>query len=410
MADYLTRLVERTLGLFPTVRPDVPPTFAMETAELAPYDAPDGYPPQRHGSALHPESSERSEEATPLARDEDQWPDKGERGYDPPPSTSTGDRAEIEHPTAGPGRADDEPPRSPEEHQRRSTPTPPDAAVPGATKPEGPNIFPDLHEAAPSRPPPRLDESPTGSSGSPISLGESPTRPLVPGARPTERTGTNHPGTDHDQRDTKQGKTGAERGQTGVAVSAGHRGAESSSAQGRAAPPAEAPPVEATVLGRGARLDLARPTVMDQPFSQSAGQEERDRAIGWEQRERTPEPSGSTADATDAVDARGRPLAEPAASSDRAERSYEPPDRPVHGTPLVPVADSPRARPAAGRVVAPHEREVAKEAPSPTVRITIGRVEVRAVIPEPAQPPPVARPEPALSLEDYLRQHDGGRR
>jgi hypothetical protein len=50
--------------------------------------------------------------------------------------------------------------------------------------------------------------------------------------------------------------------------------------------------------------------------------------------------------------------------------------------------------------------------PPPTIEITIGRVEVRAVHP----PAPVARPQPAastaprLSLEEYLRNQNGGRR
>ncbi len=48
--------------------------------------------------------------------------------------------------------------------------------------------------------------------------------------------------------------------------------------------------------------------------------------------------------------------------------------------------------------------------PAPTIRVNIGRIEVRAVIP----PEPVARkrtpPSPRLSLEDYLKQRQGGRR
>jgi len=48
---------------------------------------------------------------------------------------------------------------------------------------------------------------------------------------------------------------------------------------------------------------------------------------------------------------------------------------------------------------------------APTVRISIGRIEVRAVYPEPP-PQPLAGPEPrsALSLADYLKQRDGGMR
>jgi hypothetical protein len=48
--------------------------------------------------------------------------------------------------------------------------------------------------------------------------------------------------------------------------------------------------------------------------------------------------------------------------------------------------------------------------PAPTIRITIGRVEVRAVMP--AQPAPraaAAQRQPALSLDEYLKQRSGGR-
>jgi hypothetical protein len=53
--------------------------------------------------------------------------------------------------------------------------------------------------------------------------------------------------------------------------------------------------------------------------------------------------------------------------------------------------------------------EVASE--SPSINVTIGRIDVRAVMPQ--TPAPVrasARPRPALSLEDYLKQREGGPR
>ena len=59
---------------------------------------------------------------------------------------------------------------------------------------------------------------------------------------------------------------------------------------------------------------------------------------------------------------------------------------------------------------APTEQIAARE-PAPTVKITIGRVDVRAVIPAaPATRPAPARPGPSLSLEDYLQQREGGKR
>jgi hypothetical protein len=51
--------------------------------------------------------------------------------------------------------------------------------------------------------------------------------------------------------------------------------------------------------------------------------------------------------------------------------------------------------------------------PPPTIEITIGRVEVRATVGPPvpvARPQPVAQTAPRLSLEEYLRNQNGGRR
>jgi hypothetical protein len=45
----------------------------------------------------------------------------------------------------------------------------------------------------------------------------------------------------------------------------------------------------------------------------------------------------------------------------------------------------------------------------PVIHVTIGRVEVRAVQPQPAPQRP-APPRPKLTLEEYLRQRDKGER
>ena len=252
--------------------------------------------------------------------------------------------------------------------------------------------------------PDRADPQTAGQEGRDLVVGgeerEREAEPLA-ASRRAERPGTDHPGTEYDESNMEWSEIHTGLDDTGV--SARRRGARPSSAR-----ELQVPPADFAVPDRRTRSGRTRSPVPGHPASQAlAGHAERDRVTGQVQRERTPEPSVPAADATDAVDARGRTLAQPAAASDRAGRPHEPSDRPVRGAPLVRVAES---RPAAGRVVAPQEREGAKEASSPTVRITIGRVEVRAVVPEPAQPPPVARPEPALSLEDYLKQHSGGRR
>jgi hypothetical protein len=49
------------------------------------------------------------------------------------------------------------------------------------------------------------------------------------------------------------------------------------------------------------------------------------------------------------------------------------------------------------------ERRANDDEAAPTIRVTIGRIDVRAITP-PAPPPAPARPGPTLSLRDYLRQ------
>jgi hypothetical protein len=44
-----------------------------------------------------------------------------------------------------------------------------------------------------------------------------------------------------------------------------------------------------------------------------------------------------------------------------------------------------------------------------TIRVTIGRIEVRAVMQQPPIPERAATPIPGLSLDDYLRSRDGGK-
>jgi hypothetical protein len=45
----------------------------------------------------------------------------------------------------------------------------------------------------------------------------------------------------------------------------------------------------------------------------------------------------------------------------------------------------------------------------PVVTVTIGRVEVRAIVPPPAPERPKADARKALSLEEYLERRHGGR-
>jgi len=70
---------------------------------------------------------------------------------------------------------------------------------------------------------------------------------------------------------------------------------------------------------------------------------------------------------------------------------------PVPWASIVPVAG-----PLPERAVRPESRRM-----PPTIQVTIGRVEVRAVQPPPAPlPPPISRP-PELTLDDYLKSREG---
>jgi hypothetical protein len=67
------------------------------------------------------------------------------------------------------------------------------------------------------------------------------------------------------------------------------------------------------------------------------------------------------------------------------------------------------ARRAASRKDAAIQASLGENQAAPAVRITIGRVEVRAVFPEPPARRPPARSRPTLSLDDYLKQNNPGR-
>jgi hypothetical protein len=81
---------------------------------------------------------------------------------------------------------------------------------------------------------------------------------------------------------------------------------------------------------------------------------------------------------------------------------------PPAGGMISPQLDAPAERSLRGPLVATHEPPT-----TPTIRVEIGRVEVRAVAPPPPMPPTrrtvPARPSPTLSLDDYLKQRNEGR-
>lgn len=362
MADYLTRLVERTLGLSPTVRPEIPPAFAPETgdppppepaAEPVPDTGPGGYSPptdnrsarragnpsQRPEQIRHPEPPE---EGAPLVQHDGSNP--VERG-DVPPSTVSGpfgtenveERTVIEHHPTEAEREGDEILRGPEGHRQSPARRPLGAAASheatgrARREPEESGVVPD-------RPGVPASEPPTGPPET-IRDDEPPTGPSETSARPAKRPGGRAFSTTRDRPATAREETDV------TAPDARRRKAEPSSARAHTDPAAEAIDPD-----RQARPSREWSVTQDRSVLQAAGREEHDR-----------------------------------------------------------ISDPSAGRP--GPVVASHQRrEATKVTSSPTVRITIGRVEVRAIPPEPVpvQPPTEVRSEPALSLEDYLKQHSGG--
>lgn len=117
------------------------------------------------------------------------------------------------------------------------------------------------------------------------------------------------------------------------------------------------------------------------------------------------------------VDARAPRVANepPAVAEAASERPRLLPER-ARSTSAAPRESGPRLTP---RVTPPAmtprsaaEQQEQGPAATPTIRVTIGRVEVRAVV-QPAPDPPRAAPARSgsiLSLDEYLKQRNGGRR
>lgn len=377
------------------MRPEAPPTFAPETV-----DPP--YPPPNTGQARYPPPKESTLLAQPGAGTE-----LGERRDDP--LSTTRDTAREDEPFSmrtarsfGPGDNEGEE-TSPGPEEPRHGFTPPEPAVLAG------------------------DERTAGSSGTE----ELPVEPLVdrtlsapgdrPGTRGTEEAGERvamehrppETGRDGSSREHRQRPASAPPDATvseqaeGELESARDEHATESRASGAhpteragvhhgesrasTSPPrdgAELPNARAHVVSPSdPSSNLLTTSLGEQPAaSQTLPQEKRARRpklFSFESRERSP------------------------AAPERVEHVAEG-RAPTPGTPLV-SADAERATPSAA---VPRRRAATEETSSPTIRITIGRVEVRAVAPAPgpAQPPTAARPEPGLSLDDYLRQHNGGRR
>jgi hypothetical protein len=97
-----------------------------------------------------------------------------------------------------------------------------------------------------------------------------------------------------------------------------------------------------------------------------------------------------------------------------SERASAPRTRVRHVSimePLVPLLADTTRQTSAVQAVPRQATAAAESSSAPAIQVTIGRVEVRAVTPQPAPHRPLRRPEgPLLSLEDYVAQRREGRR
>jgi hypothetical protein len=106
-------------------------------------------------------------------------------------------------------------------------------------------------------------------------------------------------------------------------------------------------------------------------------------------------------------------IAVPAGAGVTASNSPEPARKAAKALPgpqrvvVQPQVTAPRRSPPA---FPPLSRQQGRNEP-PAIHVTIGRVEVRAVMPPPTPPRPAAPPPaaPKLSLEEYLKQRNGAR-
>ena len=164
---------------------------------------------------------------------------------------------------------------------------------------------------------------------------------------------------------------------------------------------------------------------------------ERDPSRATEEAPRRLVPEGSTSDSFTAEDGPGRVMLGPTlALAELARVTTEAPappsgaDDPLNTgeeTPAPEIIPTHRAAQGAAPVIVPRivrhqpgqrqessppeSQVLAPEPPAPTIKVAIGRIEVRAVTPPaPAQRETPARPGPLLSLDDYLEQRNGGHR
>jgi len=357
MADFLTRLAERTLGVAPVVRPLIPPRFAPETVpypldpewevETPPPGEPDETraprtreaPPQRSTPARRTRNTangrREDQGVAPPAPQPDEAPPAREA---PPPDSLPGPRPEDAppRPAATAAERDDADRPPPPAEEKRKEPQETGAQV-RSQPPE------EVQREAP--------ETSAGRSGEPVEIRsgeEEESSPVAPG-RPRRTAGVSD--------EMRQPHEAGRERDEGVAF-APSRGATRGSLVAR---PESAPIRGASYPDDPAAEPVERVRVLPRL------------APKWEE---VPVSEAS---------AHTRAMPEPSLAVSRTV-GYAADVRQHRGLPGPPPPEA------------------------PPITVSIGRVEVRAVPPAPEPPRQQAAAPAGLSLDDYLRSRDGERR
>jgi hypothetical protein len=384
MSDLLTRLAQRALGAAPpAVQPRLPARYAdagaaegepsaftevsVEVDPAAPPTA--SFPPRPAAPAALRSTSGEAASATPRPGPAAGPPAPHSASTPPPPHAASSLEVHEEREADGP------------------TPTPSIAAPPAAAAPRADRGADDPHPAAP--PPPAAPSRPveTVASAAPPPTDDGAPREIRVFVE-AEDDGLLMP-----PASARRGESPVSAEPPAVRLEQGRAEDAAPAAAGRAEPPAARDDAPAPADRRGAvevvkvvEVESAREDAprADVPGAAPAprGRDDADAAPG--------EPSGTPP--------RRRADPQPAVAEERTPDA-SPAPRPE------PVRSVERAAPAVpASAEAAAAREPAEE--RPVVRVTIGRIEVRATQPPPAPQPP-ARPgytPPVMSLDEYLKR------
>jgi hypothetical protein len=360
MGDFVTRLAERAMGRIPVIRPLLPSVFAPEPDEYRLEPAPDHEPP--------PEREDRGPHSQPA-----------ETPTVPQTPTLVPDMTPKYRPDAGlpPPEVPEGPPTSPPNPPRPRKPTA-SRHVP-ASGPEPPDDAGRTRDAKEPGPPESRMESTRDARRYP-----SPTDPV-----------------------TVPSKTGPAPSSSGRLVPRESKDRSSTTTIAYVRRSSTEPRfekiqrVEPAPVVRGAYDTPEEPVLRDSPPDVSATKGGVKRSMPG-----TPK-AAKESDPIEVAAPAPHPEASPGAAEDTLPSQITPT---IAAPPIVPSIV--RYRREERQESGPGEQRVPTAEPSaPTIKVAIGRIEVRAVTPSapPVRQEAPSRPGPPLSLDDYLEQRGGGR-